>query len=133
MSPTSWQDWIAWAGLILPLVALAWSAYNYVENQKAIRKRQDYERIIELVGRYNNAKGDEPLFTQLLSAFELRNYPNYRDVILSILRYQNEKVAKLDDTSADPIRAAKRQLVEAELERTVDFLYRRVNKPLTRK
>jgi hypothetical protein len=110
MSPDTWQGWIAWAGLALPVATLAWAAFSYVENQRTIRSRHDYERFMELIARYNNAKGDEPLFTQLAAAFELRNYPQYRDEIWNIWRYQDEKVAELDNVSTDPIRTAKRQL-----------------------
>ena len=78
---------------------------------------------MELIGRYNNAPGNEPLFTQLAAAFELRNYRQYRDIIGAIHKYQNETVAGLDDVSGDPIRSAKRALVQNELKRTLDFLH----------
>ncbi|MFC2953538.1 hypothetical protein ACFOOP_16490 [Marinicaulis aureus] len=124
MTPATWQDWIAWAGLIIPFAALAWAAVVHVLNQRESYRQKKYEKFMDLISRYNNAAGDEPLFTQLAAAFELRNYRSYKTVIQAIYQYQNEKVAKLelDDISSDPIRMAKRELVQAELSKTVEYL-----------
>lgn len=74
---------------------------------------------MELIARYNNSSGDEPIFTQLAAVYELRNYREYKDVIFSIHKYQNDIVSKLDDVSNDPIRQAKRDLIQNELAKTI--------------
>lgn len=125
VTPSSLQDWIAWAGLAIPFAALAWAAVMHVLNQREVHRQKQYENLMELIGRYNNASNKEPLFTQLAAAYELRNYRRYKSIIEAIYKYQNEKVAELDDISDDPIRMAKRELIQSELKKTVDYLNNR--------
>ena len=121
----TWQDWVAWAGLVLPLMALAFSALRFVLDQHEKQRRAKFDRVFELLARFNNAALNEPLFTQLAAVFELRNFPRYLPLLKEIQLYQNEKVAELDDVSSDPIRSAKRDIVQQELKRTIEHLGRR--------
>ena len=47
--PTSFLEWIAYAGLITPLVVLAWSAYRYVSELRLQREREEYQRVFEAI------------------------------------------------------------------------------------
>lgn len=49
MSPETWQDWIAWAGLVLPLATLAWVALYFVLTRRNEIKHKRYEKFLELM------------------------------------------------------------------------------------
>jgi hypothetical protein len=54
LSPSTFTDWIAWAGLALPLGTLAWSALWFVriEAQKNRKARYDqFFQLMEQLGR----------------------------------------------------------------------------------
>jgi hypothetical protein len=84
MSPGSWEGWIAWAGVVIPLAALAWSAVNHVIVEKRKAQVDRFEDFLSLLTIINNVKGEVGLYEQLAAAFQLRNFPEYRDILIRV-------------------------------------------------
>jgi hypothetical protein len=71
--------------VVIPLVVLAWSSLQYVEINQSQLKQQRFENYHLLIERIS---GGEKKSTSLSTAiiFELRNYSEYKEVSLRILR-----------------------------------------------
>ena len=82
MSLVSLVDWLTWGALVLPLIVLAWSAWQYVDLRKRENSRHNFNTFFETLDRVNNSDGQQ--ICQIAAIFELRNYPEYKDVILRI-------------------------------------------------
>ena len=74
-------DWIAWAGIVLPLITLAWAATQYVNVEAKKAKRQRFEDFKSLCEDLNS----ENITTQVAVIFEMRKYPEYKEVIGRLL------------------------------------------------
>lgn len=84
MSPTSWQDWIAWAGLVLPLVTLAWAALFFVMTWREELRHKRYQKFFDLMDKVGAR--DASIAGKMAAVFEMRNYPEYREVIIRLCR-----------------------------------------------
>jgi len=100
-------DWIAWAGLALPLAALAWSALQYVSGRKREREHETFLRFFALVKRL----GDHEKYGFETGAilFELRNFNSQRDYVIRMLRHF-------------PITGPDTAFLTKEVEQTLKFL-----------
>ncbi|PKP66049.1 MAG: hypothetical protein CVT85_03415 [Alphaproteobacteria bacterium HGW-Alphaproteobacteria-7] len=78
----SWDQVVAWLGLVVPLFALAWSAYQWVGIQREQQREKHFERFFETILRVHNS--DKSLISQKAAVFELRNYPGYRALVARI-------------------------------------------------
>lgn len=84
MNLDSTADWLAWAALAMPLAALAWSAVQYILIQKKAEQQRRFDnlfRVMEMVGMR-----DGSLAAKAAAVYELRNYPEYKDVIVRFCR-----------------------------------------------
>jgi hypothetical protein len=100
-------EWIAWAGVVLPLAALAWSAVFYTLVRQREVHHQEYHRFFEIMDHLGQQGGS--IASKMAAAYELRKYPEYRDVIINIC----EK-AKVDGAAA--------QMLREEMLATAEFL-----------
>ena len=75
-------EWIAWAGVVIPLAALAWSAVFYVVSRRREIKHQEYQRFFEITNHLGSQQGS--IASKMAAAYELRKYPEYKDVVLNI-------------------------------------------------
>lgn len=82
MTLTTWQDWIAWAGIVLPLAALAWAAILYVLTRRRETQHQEFERFFKVMDHLGQSSGS--IASKMAAAYELRKYPEYRDVIIRL-------------------------------------------------
>ncbi|MGF7168977.1 hypothetical protein FHS91_000636 [Sphingobium xanthum] len=109
MGLTSASDWIAWAGIVIPLAALAWSAVFYTLARRREVSHQEYQRLSEVM---RNLGDHQASVTQkMAAAFELRKYPEYAPVIITVC--ENTKLTG-DRDYVDMFRA--------ELDKTADYL-----------
>lgn len=83
MSPESWTDWIAWAGIVLPLMTIAVTAAFHVRNEFEKLRAEQYSKFFELMGQAGGV--DVPLASKMAAAYELRKYPQYKDVIIRLM------------------------------------------------
>jgi hypothetical protein len=80
MAPEDWQDWVAWAGVVLPLMTIAWSAWSYSQTRKRETQHREYERFFEVMDHLGQQGGS--IASKMAAAYELRKYPEYKEVII---------------------------------------------------
>ncbi len=74
----------AFLSVIIPLFVIAFSAWEYTENRKFETKQHTFENYHLIVERFTG--GDKgSVFVIVANIFELRNYPEYKEVSLKIL------------------------------------------------
>ena len=79
-APTNLSEWLAWAGVVIPLLTLAWAAIVYVRGEQRKIRSQEFEQLFKVMDLIGSDRGNQP--SQMAAIFELRNYPNYKDVIV---------------------------------------------------
>ena len=84
MTPSTWQDWIAWAGLVLPLATLAWAAGFFVLTWRVEVRHKRYEKFFGLMDKLGARDGSIP--GKMAAAYEVRKYPEYREVIIRLCK-----------------------------------------------
>jgi len=75
-------EWIAWAGVVVPLIALAWSAATYSLAKRREVKHQEYQRFFQIADHLGQQGGS--VASKMAAAFELRKYPQYAEVVVNI-------------------------------------------------
>lgn len=80
MSPANWQEWVAWAGIAIPLAGLAWAAVFYTLARRREIHFQEFERLFKVMDYLGQEGGS--IASKMAAAYELRKYPEYRDVII---------------------------------------------------
>jgi len=86
------SDWASLCGIIvffISIISIAFSAYKYI----AIRSREqrqknfeNYHNILKYVSAGNKEKDDSmKLVSQLAYLYELRNFPEYKDITIRAL------------------------------------------------
>lgn len=100
----------AFLGVVIPLCVIAFSAWEYTEARKFESKQNTFENYHLIVERFaGGEKGS--VFVIVANIFELRNYPEYREVSLEIL-----KDMKLNWQST------RISLIEKEIDETMKYL-----------
>jgi len=80
VTPTTWQDWVAWAGLALPLATLAWASVYFVVTWRSEIKHKRYEKFFSLMDRVGNPESS--IVGKMAAIYEMRKYAEYKDVII---------------------------------------------------
>ena len=80
MGLRSVQDWIAWAGIVIPLFAMAWAAIFFVLTRRREVHFQEFERLFKVMDHLGH-EGDS-IASKMAAAYELRKYPEYKDVVI---------------------------------------------------
>jgi hypothetical protein len=75
-------DWIAWAGVAIPLASLAWAAIFYVLTRRREVQHQEFERFFRVMDHLGHDGGS--IASKMAAAYELRKYPEYREVIIRL-------------------------------------------------
>ena len=104
---------LAILGLVVPLLAICFSAWRYVSERRETLAREQfhlYHRLIADISRGKDERGvDHKLVTQLAYIHELRNFPEYgaltRD-LLDRLRTEWQTNSPTDPTRTIPLAAA---------------------------
>ena len=85
---------LAIATFLVSLLSLAWSAWRFVEvrrEEQAQRRFENYHKLIgELVGGVRTNQ-QMKLDSQIAVVFELRNFPEYGEVTIRILKSLREE------------------------------------------
>ena len=92
-------DWITWGALVLPLFALAWSAWQYVALQKREVARQRFDNFFRVMDKIGEQEGS--LMAKVAAVYELRNYAEYKDLIV---RMCDDSAPRVVGTNADMLR-----------------------------
>ena len=107
MKLSSVQDWIAWAGIVVPLLAMAWAAVQYVATQRREQKYREFEKLHRLMCELGTS--GKSVLGNVAVCYELRKFPDYSEVIIRALR-------DID------VRGARADLLQNEIEETILFL-----------
>lgn len=83
-------DWLTWAAIVLPLFALAWSAWQYVDLKKREEASESFNRLFRIMDMIGGR--DTSLASKIAAVYELRRYPTYRDLIVRFCRDAAPKV-----------------------------------------
>ncbi|WP_327754611.1 hypothetical protein VVT58_05475 [Sphingobium sp. SJ10-10] len=84
MEVSTFTDWIAWGGLVVPLCALAWSAVQYVTSQRREQAFREFEKFFSLMTKLGSKENSR--FEAVAILYELRKFPQYADVLERTLR-----------------------------------------------
>ena len=68
--------------MVIPLAALAWSAVFFALTRRRETKHNEYQRFFEITNHLGSQGGS--IASKMAAAYELRKYPEYKDVILNI-------------------------------------------------
>ena len=79
MSPDVWLEWVAWAGLVIPLAVLAWSAWRYTSDRHEESQHRRFERFFSTTDKVGQAESS--LISKVAALYELRKFPEYAEVI----------------------------------------------------
>jgi hypothetical protein len=80
MAPATWQEWVAWAGVAIPLAGLAWAAVFYTLARRREIHFQEFERLFKVLDHLGHSGGS--IASKMAAAYELRKYPEYKDMII---------------------------------------------------
>ena len=75
-------DWIAWVALIVSVSVIAWAAFRYTGLEKSKNKQIRFENFYRTLERVHNK--DQSLILQRAAIFELRNFPEYKKLIVRL-------------------------------------------------
>jgi hypothetical protein len=84
MELKSATDWLTWAAIVLPLFVLAWSAYQYVAIQRREEGRERFNRLFRIMDMIGGQ--ETSLASKIAAVYELRRYPDYRELIVRFCR-----------------------------------------------
>jgi hypothetical protein len=82
MNLSTVAEWIAWAGIVIPLAALAWSAVFYTVARRREVQYLEYQRFFQIMDHLGQHGGS--VASKMAAAFELRKYPEYASVIINV-------------------------------------------------
>lgn len=105
--PNNFLEWVAWAGLVVPLCVLAWSAYRFVNEIKEKREADEFSRVFKVMDHLGQQGGS--VASKMAAAYELRKFARYKSVIIRLC-----DSVKIDGTSA--------KMLREELKLTRDYL-----------
>ncbi len=103
----TWDQVVAWLGLVVPLAALAWAAIQHVQNQKREQEFLEFEKFHTLM-RTLGTTGESALGNMAVS-YELRKFPQYSDLIIRALSNIDVKGSRAD-------------LLKSEFQKTIQHL-----------
>jgi hypothetical protein len=100
---------VAWAGIVIPLATLAWSAWQYVSIRKREAASERFDRLFKILDLIGGGT-ETSVYSKVGGIFELRNYPEYREVIVRICRDSKGK-----------IQGSLAGMMDCEFEKTIDY------------
>jgi hypothetical protein len=90
----TWDQVIAWLGVVVPLFALAYSAIVYVGNQRREQEYREFHKFHDLMKDLGTA--GTTILGNVAVAFELRKFPQYRELIVRALSDVEVKGSRAD-------------------------------------
>lgn len=103
----TWDQVIAWLGLVVPFCALAWAAVQHVRNEKREQEHLEYKKFFEIMRELGSKDSTVP--GNMAAVYELRRFPKYKEVII---RLCNDA----------PLEGSAVKLLAAEMELTAEYL-----------
>ncbi len=82
MSFSSYQDWIVWGMLVLPLIVIAWALTWRVLIEAERNRHERYRRFYSVMEQLS--RSDSETAAKMAAAYELRNYREYADIVAKV-------------------------------------------------
>ncbi|NJM49956.1 MAG: hypothetical protein HC843_02990 [Sphingomonadales bacterium] len=76
MLPSNWQEWVAWAGIVIPLMGMVWASIFYAIKRRREIHFHEYQRVFEIIDHLGQYGGS--IASKVSAAYELRKYPEYK-------------------------------------------------------
>jgi len=102
-----WDQVIAWLGVVVPFCAIGWSAAVYVLNQRREQRFREFHKFHDLMRELGTA--GTGVLGNVAVAYELRKFPQYKEVIVRAL-------------TEIEVRGARADLLKQEFALTIEFL-----------
>ena len=103
----TWDQVIAWLGLVIPFCALAFSAVAYVLNQRREQRFREFQKFHGLMKELGTP-GTTVLGNMAVS-YELRKFPQYKELI-------NRALSEID------VKGSRADMLKNEFALTIEFL-----------
>jgi hypothetical protein len=78
----SWDQLVAWLGIVIPLFGLSWAAIQHVATEERDQKFKEYQKFFEIMKDFGSKDSTVP--GNMAAVFELRKFPQYKDVIIRL-------------------------------------------------
>ncbi|MBX9883460.1 MAG: hypothetical protein K2X68_00655 [Novosphingobium sp.] len=115
----TWRDWLtlfgvvaAFLAVVVPLCGLAWAAVFYTIAHRREVRHQEFERVFKVMDHLGQNGGS--IASKMAAAYELRRYPQYRDVIVRMCEQ-----TEVEGSSAG--------MLKSEMMLTAEFLRKKQN------
>jgi hypothetical protein len=82
MELQNWEDWVAWAGIVLPLTVLSISSVLFVRNEISKSQIERYDRFWSVMLQAGQKDGN--IAAKMAAFFEMRKFPEYSEVIIRL-------------------------------------------------
>jgi hypothetical protein len=105
--PETFLEWVAYLGLALPLVVIAWSGATYAIALRGQNEHARYTRFFYVMDQLGKHGGS--VASKMAAAYELRKYLEYKELIIRMCDQ-----VQVDGESAEMLRQ--------ELKLTANFL-----------
>ncbi len=79
---TTYQDWIVWGLIVVPLVVIAWALTWRVLIEAERNRHERYKRFYAIMEQLS--RSDSETASKMAAAYELRNYREYADIVSKI-------------------------------------------------
>ncbi len=109
MTPQSLSEWMAWAGVVLPLVALAASAVAFVASWIWDLRNRRRALLLELTSYLDDPS--RPVATEVAAAYQPRQFTKHEPFVV-----------RFRDAIQSQISGASAQILKNELRRTAEHL-----------
>jgi hypothetical protein len=107
----SWDQLVAWLGVVVPLFGISWAAIQHVRTEKRDQKFQEYRKFFEIM--INFGFKDSTVPGNMAAVFELRKFSQYKEVIIRLCENSlfegnpTQLLAREMALTADALRATK--------------------------
>src|SRR4051812_14082701 len=79
---STYQEWIVWGLIVLPLVVIAWALTWRVLIEAERNRHERYRRFYSVMEQLS--RSDSETAAKMAAAYELRNYKDYADIVAKV-------------------------------------------------
>lgn len=106
---STYQEWIVWGLIVLPLVVIAWALTWRVLIEAERNRHERYRRFYSVMEQLS--RSDSETAAKMAAAYELRNYKEYADIVAKVFvdgRMRQDTTAALKQELAATLKAIER-------------------------
>ncbi len=106
---STYQDWIVWGLVVLPLIVIAWALTWRVFIEAERNRHERYRRFYSVMEQLS--RSDSETAAKMAAAYELRNYKDYADIVAKVFvdgRMRQDTTAALKHELAETLKHIER-------------------------